>query len=361
MAAKDMTSARRTPLIAALPKMLFPVLVILPGMIAVGLASTGKGGYRLPPEQISDYRAAIKFVKDNKDDPGNPSNNPSLVRACIGHKVDPDKLAALLKDNADSPLTDDQIKTRLQNAVTDIDYNGIILSLVEKYCPPGLMGLALTALLASFMSGMAGNVTAFNTVWTYDLYQAYIKPDESDEHYKRMGSYVTVVGIILSIGCAYFASFFSNAMDVVQLIFGFVNAPLFATFLLGMFWKRATSHGAFFGLLAGTLTSAIFHGCTIATGNTPGIKGAWIAKVQEFPSEMAQNFWLASFAFICCFVLTVVISLATRRTKSDEQLKGLVYSLTEKVREPNQAWYASPGFLGSVLLLCCLGLNIYFW
>ena len=223
------------------------------------------------------------------------------------------------------------------------------------------MGLALTALLASFMSGMAGNVTAFNTVWTYDLYQAYIAPNKTDAHYMRMGGYVTVVGILLSIACAYVASNYSNAMDIVQLVFGFVNAPLFATFLLGMFWKRATSHGAFFGLLGGTLTSALFHGCTIAAGNTPGVKGAWLSQVQTFPSEMAQNFWLASFAFSSCLILTIVISLATSRTKSDDELKGLVYSLTEKIREPDQAWYATPGFLGTVLLIFCLFLNIYFW
>ncbi len=211
------------------------------------------------------------------------------------------------------------------------------------------------------MSGMAGNVTAFNTVWTYDLYQAYLAPNKSDQHYMRMGGYVTVVGILLSIGCAYVARLFPNAMDIVQLVFGFVNAPLFATFLLGMFWKRTTSHGAFFGLVGGTLTSAIFHGCTIAGTNAPGVHGAWIARMQTFPSEMAQNFWLASFAFLSCLILTIVISLATSRTKNDEQLKGLVYSLTEKVREPDQAWYATPAFLGTLLLLACLGLNVYFW
>jgi len=223
------------------------------------------------------------------------------------------------------------------------------------------MGLALTALLASFMSGMAGNVTAFNTVWTYDLYQAYLAPNKPDEHYMSMGRYVTVAGIVLSIGCAYVANNYSNAMDIIQLVFGFVNAPLFATFLLGMFWARATSHGAFFGLCGGTLTSALFHGCTIAAGNSPGIKGAWIATVQTFPSEMAQNFWLASFAFLSCLILTLVISLATSRTKSDEELKGLVYSLTEKVREPDQAWYASPAFIGTILLMFCFVLNVYFW
>jgi SSS family solute:Na+ symporter len=353
MAAKDMTAARRTPLIAAVPKMLFPALVILPGMIAIGLASSGKDGYRLPPVQIVDnaYPAAIAAVKQN--------SGAASIGKIVGHAVNADKITAL--EQQASSLTDDKIQAGLQESVTDTDYNGIILSLLEKYCPPGLMGLALTALLASFMSGMAGNVTAFNTVWTYDLYQAYIAPNKPDAHYMTMGKYVTVVGIILSFGCAYVARLFPNAMDIVQLVFGFVNAPLFATFLLGMFWARTTSHGAFFGLLGGTITSAIFHGLTIATGNTPGVHGAWITAAQTFPSDMAQNFWLAISAFSSCLILTIVISLATRRTKSDEELKGLVYSMTEKVREPDQAWYASPGFLGSVLLLCCLALNVYFW
>ena len=141
--------------------------------------------------------------------------------------------------------------TGLHNAMAENDYDGVILSLVKKYCPAGLLGLALTALLASFMSGMAGNVTAFNTVWTYDLYQAYIVPNKSDAHYFWMGKFITVVGIVLSIGCAYFAKQYNNAMDIIQLVFGFVNAPLFATFLLGMFWKRTTGTGAFFGLFGG--------------------------------------------------------------------------------------------------------------
>lgn len=365
MAAKDMNSARRTPIIAALPKMLFPALVILPGMIAVALAATGKDGYRLPPVIISDsaYPAAVQAVRDSQKqlEPRDPAKISASIGAAVHHHVNADKITALIKDYEAKSLSVDVIKARLQDAVTDTDYDGVILSLVKKYCPPGLMGLALTALLASFMSGMAGNVTAFNTVWTYDLYQAYIRPNQPDAHYMRMGGYVTVVGILLSIGCAYVANNYSNAMDILQLVFGFVNAPLFATFLLGMFWSRATSHGAFFGLVCGTLTSALFHGCTIAVGNVAGIKGAWIATVQTFPSEMAQNFWLASFAFLSCFIITIAISLATRRTKTDEELKGLVYSLTEKVREPNQAWYATPGFLGTVLLLLCLGLNIYFW
>ena len=352
MAAKDMSAARRTPLIAAVPKMLFPILVILPGMIAVGLASKGTDGYRLPPVQITAGVDAIAAVKQGKD--------PATIGAILHQNLNAEKLAAL-EQNAGT-LSDEKIAVGLQDAVSDTDYNGIILSLLKKYCPPGLMGLALTALLASFMSGMAGNVTAFNTVWTYDLYQAYIAPDKPDEHYVWMGKVVTVVGIALSIACAFVAKEFPNAMDIVQLVFGFVNAPLFATFLLGMFWKRTTSHGAFFGLVGGTGTSAAVHLFTIAAGNEPGlIKGAALGTFYSFPSDMARNFWLAIAAFSSCLILTIVISLATSRTKSDEDLKGLVYSLTEKVREPNQSFFASPGFLGSVLLVCCLILNIYFW
>ena len=365
MAAKDMNAARRTPLIAAVPKMLFPALVILPGMMAVALASLGKGGYRLPPVQIAggDFPAAVETVRDWSKAAATliPTQLASSLEKVTGRHFDSNKLLGLALSNIIHPLDDAAIKNRLQDAVTDNDYDGVILSLVKKYCPPGLTGLALTALLASFMSGMAGNVTAFNTVWTYDLYQAYLAPNKSDEHYMRMGGYVTVVGIVLSIACAYFASNYSNAMDVVQLVFSFVNSPLFATFLLGMFWARATSTGAFVALIGGTLTAALFHGCTLAAGNVPGIKGGWITVHTLFPSEMAQNFWLASVTFSASFILIIVVSLVTRRTKTDGELRGLVYSLTEKVREPNQAWYATPAFLGAVLLLACAGLNFLFW
>jgi SSS family solute:Na+ symporter len=366
MAAKDMTAARRTPLIAAVPKMVFPVLVILPGIIAIALASTPDKGYRLPPVAIKkgDYALAVIDVKAAK--PGEGDKVAAQVSHAIGLKVDKAKIATLIADkdrtvfhgDAGMPLlTDDQIQDRLQDCVAENDYNGVILSLVKRYCPPGLLGLALTALLASFMSGMAGNVTAFNTVWTYDLYQAYLAPDQSDQHYFRVGQYITVVGIILSISCAYFANRYSNAMDVVQLVFSFVSAPLFATFLLAMFWARTTGTGAFYGLLGGVITSGLVHGSTLAEG-----KGGWLGlHLYEFPSSMAQNFWLASFAFTACFLLTAGISLATRRTKTDGELTGLVYSLTPKIKSGDQHLLLRPAVLGSVLLAGCVILNILFW
>jgi SSS family solute:Na+ symporter len=222
------------------------------------------------------------------------------------------------------------------------------------------------------MSGMAGNVTAFNTVWTYDLYQAYLAPNKSDEHYAWMGRAITVVGILLSIVCAYLVSRWSNAMDIIQLVFGFVNAPLFATFLLGMFWKRTTSHGAFFGLLAGIGTSALFHSLSTASGNMLGIKGGYLWNLMgkglgdmsphlQFPSDMAQNFWLASFAFIACFAITLVISLTTARTKTDEELAGLVYSLTPKIVDQEASWFLRPSVIGILLLIGCVILNVVFW
>jgi SSS family solute:Na+ symporter len=361
MAARNMGAARRTPLIAAVPKMIFPVLVILPGMIAAALAFTGKDGYRLPPKPLDSaaFSKAIPAIEEaaalSLDDQTAFEN----ISKAVGVKLDQARVAAIIKDS--QSLETAQLKGRLQEAVVENDYDGVILSLVKKYCPPGLLGLALTGLLASFMSGMAGNVTAFNTVWTYDLYQAYIARNKSDAHYMWMGRAITVVGILLSIVCAYLVSRWSNAMDIIQLVFGFVNAPLFATFLLGMFWARTTGTGAFLGLLGGTGTSALFHALTLAAGNTPGVKGGYLGVLQTFPSDMAQNFWLAAFAFTVCFVLTLVISLMTRQTKTNEELRGLVYSLTPKLKDEEQAWYLRPAVLGIVLLFCCLVLNLIFW
>ena len=370
MAARNMSAARRTPLIAAVPKMLFPAIVILPGMIAVALAVMPGKDYRLPPMAISATKMSLAVADVRAATPDTASAAVDKIKTDVGVGVDPAKLTAIIQANTTSALSDDDLKVKLQDAVTDTYYNGVTLSLIERYCPAGLLGLALTALLASFMSGMAGNVTAFNTIWTYDLYQAYLAPGKSDRHYFVVGQSTTVVGIVLSIFCAYFSSHYSNAMNVIQLVFGFVNAPLFATFLLGMFWARTTGTGAFLGLIIGTCTSALFHALTIYTGGTPGLQGAYLwhmlghSTVPDsciLPSSMAQNFWLASFAFISCFVFTTGISLATARTKTDEELKGLVYSLTPKIKDDEQHFLLRPAVLATILLVCCVILNIIFW
>jgi len=235
------------------------------------------------------------------------------------------------------------------------DYDQAITTLMVQFYPQGMLGVGLTALMASFMSGMAGNVTAFNTVWTYDIYQSYIRRGAPDSHYLLMGRIATIGGTLLSIGAAYLATLYNNLMDLLQLVFGFVNAPLFATFLLGMFWKRATGHGAFTGLVAGTISAAATHGMTFAEG-----KGGWLDVLHEFPSVMAQNFWIAIFAWSACFLVTIAVSLASR-PRPESELEGLVYGVTPIPRQSGVVWYMRPGWLAAVAGAVCVVLNLLFW
>lgn len=296
MAADSITSARKTPLIGAIPKMFIPFLVILPGMIAIALTSNPDSGFELPVKgEAYDYDKTIPLM--------------------LGH-----------------------------------------------YFPTGVLGLGLTALMASFMSGMAGNVTAFNTVFTYDIYQAYISRKKSDKHYLRVAQLTTVFGVLVSILAAYVANLFNNLMDFLQLIFAFINAPLFATFLLGMFWKRGTGHGAFFGLLSGTFAAGLHHGLTIPAGAMTLVKGGWLGTVvHTYPSEMAQNFWTAIYAFTTCLVMTIIISILTKQLKTDDQLKGLVYSLTPRKRIEGLKWHDKPVTLAIVVGVIAIILSIMFW
>jgi len=236
------------------------------------------------------------------------------------------------------------------------DYDMTLPALISHYYPSGLLGVGVTALLASFMSGMAGNVTAFNTVLTFDIYQAHINKNASDQHYLRFGKIATVVGIVASIGTAYLASGFNNINDFLQLVFSFVNAPLFATFFLGMFWKRTTGHGAFWGLLIGTFAAAVFHGITLAEG-----KGAWLMDpIYEFRSGMGHAFAVATVAWVMCFIMTIVISLFTK-PKEEKELVGLVYSLTEKPKETETVFYKRPVPLAIVMIILGIILNLIFF
>jgi SSS family solute:Na+ symporter len=174
-----------------------------------------------------------------------------------------------------------------------------------------------------------------------------------------VGRLATFVGIALSVATAYLATRFNNIMDLLQLVFAFVNAPVFATFLLGMFWKRATGHGAFVGLVAGTTAAALHHGLTLPAGAAAGVKGGWLALAHTYPSEMAQNFWTAIVSWSLCFVVTVAVSLVTR-APDEARLVGLVHSLTPKPSEADQPWYARPATLGLVVLAGAVVLNIIF-
>jgi SSS family solute:Na+ symporter len=236
------------------------------------------------------------------------------------------------------------------------DYDQVLTTLMAQFYPSGMLGIGLTALMASFMSGMAGNVTAFNTVFTYDIYQAYVNRKADDAHYLWVGRVTTVVGIALSIGTAYLATTFNNMMDFLQLIFAFVNAPLFATFLLGMFWKRTTGHAAFTGLLTGTTAAAMVHGLTMAEG-----KGGWLgSNFNTFQSTMAQNYWIAIISFATCFIVTVAISLITK-PKTDAELKNLVYGVTEMPPKGDSPWYKRPGPLAVVVIAVLVVVNLIFW
>ncbi|MBI5008236.1 MAG: sodium:solute symporter family protein [Bacteroidia bacterium] len=283
-AAESKAAARKVPLIGALPKMFIPFLIIVPGIIALVLFNG----------HSADFRAGFPV------------------------------------DASGRPI-----------------YDYTIIMLLKQYLPAGVLGLGITALLASFMSGMAGNVSAFNTVWTYDIYQSYIRPrtgnEEADgKHYLKVGRLATVAGILLSIASAYIASKFGNIMDFLQTIFSMINAPLFAVIFLGMFWKRTTGHAAFTGLLAGFLLALLHHGLTVPAGATTLVKGGWIATLHTYPVEMAQNFWTAIIAF----------SISTL----------LVYSLTPREADDSHLpWYERPLGLAILVTVICVILTIMFW
>ena len=278
LAAEDLAASQRTPLIAAFPKILYGILAIFPGLIALSVFPTlGQS-----PGLENSFNMAIPYV-------------------------------------------------------------------MAYYLPTGMLGLGLTALMASFMSGMAGNVTAFNTVWTYDIYRSYIRPDESDEHYVTVGRIATVVGVLLSIGTAYIVLQFESILDYLQLLHGIFLAPRFATFLLGMFWRGTTPWGGFTGLVVGTA-------CGL------GIWGLELMGVVSYGSPMAGNFWRSIWVWTICFVVTIVVSLLTSRTrKSDEELRGLVWGLTEKKEAVEPAWYKKPWVLATTALAITVALNIIFF
>jgi solute:Na+ symporter, SSS family len=270
MAARSLDDARRTPLVAAIPKMFFPLLVTLPGLCAAAL-----------------FGAQLK-----------------------------------------------------------VDYNAALPLLLEKFYHPGLLGLGLTALLASFMSGMAGNITAFNTVWTYDLYQNYIAPDRADQHYLRVARMATIIGTVLSIATAYIVLRFDNLMDYMQLIASFFIAPLFATFSLGMFWRRSNATGAFYGMIAG-VAGSIGHYLAYRVG------------LLHYRTDMAADFYGAMAGWTAAMVVTVAFSLLTAPPPS-EKLGTLVYSKQGRSETTMHRWYTSVGFQGVCILSVTLLLNILF-
>ncbi|MDP2915275.1 MAG: sodium:solute symporter family protein [Candidatus Aminicenantes bacterium] len=287
--AKNLRSARMTPIIASFFKMAVPFIVIVAGLLALVLSKDPNSGF------------------------------------------------ALMSDGG------------------KLNYDSALPMLIARYFPRGLAGLGITALLAGFMAGQAGNISAFNTVWTYDIYQSVINKKASPKHLLRMGRMATIVGIILSVATAYWAKSMPTIMDYMQAIFSWVNAPLFATMLLGMFVKWITPAGAFWGLIAGMGSSITMY---------LAVKFAWIpmsaVTLSKVASDMAANFWRAWWAWLICFVVTIGVSLFTKK-KPEAELVGLVKGLTAETVGEAGPWYKTPVFYAVLSLIIFALLNIYFW
>jgi SSS family solute:Na+ symporter len=287
--ARDLRTARMTPVLASFFKMALPFIVILAGLIAIVLANDPNSGF------------------------------------------------ALLKDG-------DQV-----------NYDSALPLLIARYYPSGLVGLGVTALLAGFMAGQAGNISAFNTVWTYDIYKSVINKSASDKHLLWMGRAATIVGVIISLGTAYWAKSFPSIMDYMQAIFSWVNAPLFATMLLGMFVVWITPNGAFWGLVLGMGSSFVMY---------LAVKFQWInlslITMSDVSSDMAANFWRAWWAWLICFTATILISLFTKK-KPKEELVGLVKGLTPETVGRELKLIQKPGFWAIISLIVLIILNIYYW
>ena len=234
-------------------------------------------------------------------------------------------------------------------------YNDVLPLMLARYCGPGLLGLGITALIAGFMSGMAGNVTAFTTVWTYDIYRPLINSKGTDHHYVNMGRWTTVIGVLISVGTAYLVMQFASIMDYVQALFSFFIAPLFGTVVLGMLWKRATGPGGFWGLLLGTASS-------ISMWAWVKVDPSALRYVAMSPhaKALAQDMYQALWSFLVCVIVTVVVSLVTK-PKTDSELNGLVYGLTAVPSIGNVPIYQKPHFWAGVVVVIFFALNVYFW
>jgi SSS family solute:Na+ symporter len=234
-------------------------------------------------------------------------------------------------------------------------YNEVLPLMMARYLGPGLLGLGITALIAGFMSGMAGNVSAFATVWTYDIYKPLFKKTASDSHYVSMGRWSTVLGVMVSIGTAYLVMQFGSIMDYVQALFSFFIAPLLATVLFGMFWKRTSSAGGFWGLLTGTVSSIVMWAWVKADPSAL----RYIA-LSPHAQAMAENMYRALWSCLACALVTVVVSLLTK-PKPDSELVGLVRGVTEIPSESDMPLVERPIFWAGVVFVVFIFLNILFW
>ena len=325
MAAKTMEAARRTPMLAAVPRLLVAVLLIVPGLVAISLPT---------PRTTTVIR----------------EENGAIVHETTVARPEAELGQGLVPARTDPatgrPMTDPDGHPLL-------DYAMATPNLLLRVLPSGLLGLGLTALLAALMSGIAAGVTAFSAVFTGDLYQAHMRQDADDGHLLKAGRWTAVSGMALSVATAYAAFRFNNLMGALLLIFALVNAPVLATFLLGMFWKRATGHGAFAGLIAGTGAALLHHGLTLCDAARAGLHGGWIGVLHTYPGKLAQAFWTVVFALCANLLVTVTVSVCTE-ARPETELAGLVHWLTPRPEWARVAWWKRPETLAVGILLAAL-------
>ena len=298
MAAKNMDSARRAPLFAAVLALFLPLLLIVPGMVSIGLPTPRTTA-------TTRYENGAIFHETTVVPP-----EAELGNGLVPARVDPATRKPMLDANGQVLL----------------NYEMATPNLLTRVLPNGLLGLGLTALLAALMSGLAASVTAFNTVFTYDLYGAFIRKQAADAQYLTAGRWTTTGAVLLSIGIAYAAVRLDNLVSILLLAFSAVIVPLFAVVLLGMFWRRATSHAAFAGLIAGATAALLHHGLTLPIGTHRGVGGGWIAVLHHHPNNIAQSLLTAVLAFGVASIVTVVVSLCTRPTSNPEMRKMALHA-----------------------------------
>ncbi|MHB8887844.1 MAG: sodium:solute symporter family protein [Acidobacteriaceae bacterium] len=266
----------------------------------------------------------------------------------------PGLLGLVVLKNADGSIMH-LVGENAVNALHPHSYNEVLPLMLVRYCGPGLLGLGITALIAGFMSGMAGNVSAFSAVWTYDIYLPHIKKNAPDSHYVTVGRWSTILGVLVSIGAAYLVMRSAGIMDYVQALFSFFIAPLFGTIILGMMWKRATSAGGFWGLLTGTLTSV---GLFIWVKIDPSAVG--IMALYPKAKDLSQDVYRALWSWIVCVVVTIVVSYCTK-PKPVEELQGLVYGATVLPNEGPVPFYQNHWFWAGVVAVGFVVVNVIFW
>jgi solute:Na+ symporter, SSS family len=327
MAAKNAAAARRAPLVAAALRVFVPLLLILPGVLALGLPTP---------------RTTIVIHNENGAIYHEITVVPPAVEA--GQGMVPAKA-----DAAGQPV-------KGADGQPVLDYAMAMPNMLLQLLPTGLLGLGVAALLACLMSGVAASITACNTIFACDIYQAFLKKDASDKQVLKAGRWAAVGGVILAFGAACAAMRSNDLLDAVVLVFAVVNAPLFATLLLGALWKRATGHGAFAGLIAGVAAALLHHGTALPRGEQPGIHGGWIRVLHHPASDMALGLGTAVFAFVVSLLVTATVSLSTK-PREPAELAGLV-----RAPQPGSvAWWKQPETLAAaVILLAAIAVNLMF-